>query len=321
VLGPDPRAPRLDSLSPARRLATNHFGGYGFWWWVIPLGGGETSIGLVYDSRHFNPGLDAGAREAYRRLVTTLPGLRDLVAGARMEEDDFHLRRRLAYTVERYADRGWALVGDAASFMDPYYSPGLDHGSMSVYATARLIEDDLRGRLDEAALGRRLARHNDEFARSYERWLNAVYTDKYELMGDAELVRIAFLVDTSLYYLGVINLITRDLELMAHPPFGLAVRQAAIVAAGMALLKRRLVSLARFRRHAGLYGRRNCGWRARGPAFGPGGRSVLLLLRGLTAWIELEAEYAWHRLVRGAVDVSSPVSEPSAPASLLRRET
>ena len=238
-----------------------------------------------------------------------------------MDEDDFHLRRRLAYGVERYADRGWALVGDAASFMDPYYSPGLDHGSISVYATARLIEDDLRGRLDEAALEQRIARHNAEFVRSYERWLSAVYTDKYELMGDAELVRIAFLVDTSLYYLGVVNFVARDLEMMAHPPFGLALPQAKVVAAGMALFKRRLVSLARFRRRTGRYGRRNRGWRARGAAFGLGSRSFLLLLRGLAAWIGLEAEYAWYRLLRGAVDVSSPVSEPSRSGSLLRRET
>src|SRR5262249_26243537 len=31
-------------------LATNHFCGEGFWFWVIPLQG-KTSLGLVYDSR------------------------------------------------------------------------------------------------------------------------------------------------------------------------------------------------------------------------------------------------------------------------------
>ena len=35
-------------------------------------------------------------------------------------------------------------MGDAASFIDPYYSPGLDHAAMSVYATARILEADLR---------------------------------------------------------------------------------------------------------------------------------------------------------------------------------
>ena len=38
----------LPRLPAARRLATNHFCGYGWWCWVIPLAGGETSVGLVY---------------------------------------------------------------------------------------------------------------------------------------------------------------------------------------------------------------------------------------------------------------------------------
>ena len=35
----------------SRRLATNHYMGYGYWTWFIPLGNGETSIGVVFDKR------------------------------------------------------------------------------------------------------------------------------------------------------------------------------------------------------------------------------------------------------------------------------
>src|SRR5947207_624436 len=35
----------------SRRLATNHYMGFGYWIWVIPLGNGETSIGVVFDKR------------------------------------------------------------------------------------------------------------------------------------------------------------------------------------------------------------------------------------------------------------------------------
>ena len=69
------------AVSPARRLATNHFCGYGWWSWVIPQENGETSVGLVWDKRLFDPGLKAaGPREAYRRFLGTQPGLRELLA-------------------------------------------------------------------------------------------------------------------------------------------------------------------------------------------------------------------------------------------------
>ena len=40
---------------------------------------------------------------------------------------------------------GWALVGDAAAFLDPYYSPGLDHAAFSVEASVALVIADAGG--------------------------------------------------------------------------------------------------------------------------------------------------------------------------------
>ncbi len=145
----------MPKVIAARRLATNHFCGYGWWCWVIPLSDGQTSIGLVYDKRLFDPGLDEGGpRVAFERFLASQPGLRELVADAEMAEDDFNLRHRLAYTTDAYAGKGWAMVGDAATFLDPFYSPGLDHASFSVFATAKLIAKHLAatgGRRQDAA--------------------------------------------------------------------------------------------------------------------------------------------------------------------------
>ena len=84
-------------------------------------------------------------------------------------------------------DRGWALVGDAGAFMDPYYSPGLDFVAMSACATVDIVGDDLRSRyggaeLPETELMRRVVLHNEAFARSYRRWIDALYVGKYELL-------------------------------------------------------------------------------------------------------------------------------------------
>ncbi|MGI9303607.1 MAG: NAD(P)/FAD-dependent oxidoreductase, partial [Gammaproteobacteria bacterium] len=200
----------LPAVHASRRLATNHFCGYGWWCWVIPLAGGQTSIGLVYNKELFDLRGDDGLRERYERFIAGQPGLREMLNGATLDESDFHAFSQLPYRTTRYMDRGWGLVGDAASFMDPYYSPGLDHAAFSVYATTRIVASDIAGQLDDATLGSRIDEHNDQFLRSFDRWLSAIYVGKYELMGDAELTRCAFLLDTSLYYLGIVGPVCAD---------------------------------------------------------------------------------------------------------------
>ena len=56
-------------LPTSRRLATNHFCGYGWWVWVIPLSGGETSIGLVYDKTLFKPPGQGPLRPRYEEFL------------------------------------------------------------------------------------------------------------------------------------------------------------------------------------------------------------------------------------------------------------
>jgi flavin-dependent dehydrogenase len=88
--GGDPFCTMLPSMAAARRLATNHFTGYGWWCWVIPLHGGETSVGVVYDKRLFRWPTEGRVREQFRHFVTReIAGLSELLAGAEMDEDDF----------------------------------------------------------------------------------------------------------------------------------------------------------------------------------------------------------------------------------------
>jgi len=290
----------LPEIRASRRLATNHFCGYGWWCWVIPLADGTTSVGVVYNKDLFELPGDGKPRERYGQFVKTQPGLRELLADADIDGDDFLALGHLPYKTSQYAERGWALVGDAAMFIDPYYSPGLDHAAISVYASVQLLADELGGKLDDAALSRRLAEHNDKFARSCERWFRALYQDKYELFGDAELVRCAFLVDTSLYYLGIVGPIYADSKLLGEPLFGQPIVQTRIAYGFMRFFNRRLTTLARRRRQAGLYGRRNVGWRPYSRPFGLGTGALGPLWRGLRQWLLLEWECALQRLRRGA---------------------
>ncbi len=312
------------AVTAARRLATNHFCGYGWWCWVIPLGDGQTSIGLVYDKRLFDPGIgEGGPRAAFRKFLSEQPGLRELITKACMVEDDFNLRHRLAYTTEAYAGKGWAMVADAATFLDPFYSPGLDHAATSVFATAKLVTQDL---LDADAkdpsadrdgpLDKALVLHNDMFARSVRRWLDGLYLNKYEIMGDVELMRCSFLVDTALYYLGVVGPAMRNQVAIGHPIFGLPLAATRYAAHLMYFFKGRLVKIARFRLQTGRYGRRNIGEHLYGRAFDLNGPSIRILLKGLSLWAALELDYLRHRLSAGKVDVSRPAKSPELPLAV-----
>ncbi len=314
VVGSDPRAAELSDMAASRRLATNHFCGYGWWCWAIPLADGETSVGLVYDRELFELDGDGDLEERYRRFVTQQPGLRELLAGAVIEEKDCRGASHLAYRSDRYADRGWALVGDAAAFIDPLYSPGLDFVAMSTWATARLIDDELSGRLegagqlDGSALEGRLSEHNDRFRRSYRCWFEALYQGKYELLGDAELTAAAFLFDTAMYYLGVVSPVYKDVENLANPVFGLPTGGSRWAHRIMSAFNRRLNRLARFRRRAGSYGRRNAGWRLGAKSPGLGGEALPMLRQGLRIWLRIEREYLFYRLLHRRLDLTMPVS-------------
>jgi flavin-dependent dehydrogenase len=315
VTGSDPRRPMLPHLAAARRQATNHFCGYGWWCWLIPLAGGETSVGLVYDKRFFSWPTEGSLKERYLDFLRSTPGVRELLAPAELDEDDFRSYAHLPYRTERYAERGWAAVGDAAAFMDPFYSPGLDHASLSAYATARLVEDDLAGRLDEAALGEAVEEHNRQFLRSYRRWLGALYIDKYETFGDAELTAAGFLMDTALYYMGVVTEMYRDVEALRYPVFGQPLPQAAFFFRFIRFYNRRLVQLARQRRCYGTYGRRNAGWRCfvEAPGLGRTGATGMFNA-GFKLWLKAELECLGHRLRHGDLFRSFPqvrTAEPS----------
>ena len=65
IAGTDPANPWARAVLTARRLATNHFTGWGYWIWFIPLKDGETSVGLVWDKRLVEPRRPHASGEAH----------------------------------------------------------------------------------------------------------------------------------------------------------------------------------------------------------------------------------------------------------------
>jgi flavin-dependent dehydrogenase len=182
-----------------RGTATNHFTGDGWWAWCIPLKGGDVSVGVVFDQRLVEWPEDGSLGQRLKDFLCRHPAAKELLGDAQWIEGDMHWRKNLAYSSTTYAGDGFVLVGDAAAFMDPLYSPGMDWVSFTVKRAVDLILAQLRGE----ALAPLVDRYNADFGCSYDRWFEAIYLGKYHYLGEYDLMRLAFLLDLGLYYLGV----------------------------------------------------------------------------------------------------------------------
>jgi flavin-dependent dehydrogenase len=237
----------------SRNTATNHIVGDGWWSWWIPLKGGDVSVGVVLDQRlaAFPEG-PAKLGERLREFLERHPAARELLAGAECIEGDVHWRKNLAYVSQKFAGDGFSLVGDAAAFLDPLYSPGMDWIAFTVTATVGLITAQRRGE----PLAPLLEQHNANFSRSYQRWFEAIYQDKYEYLGEYDLMRLAFRMDLGLYYLGIVSQPFKyGPQSLSMPPF--AVKVSTGVYWLMRAYNRRFAKIARARRARRALGREN----------------------------------------------------------------
>lgn len=277
----------------SRRLGTNHYMGYGSWIWVIPLGNGETSIGVVWDRRLVDLHARRDRVAAFCEFLVARPDLRELLEGAELREDDFRYFGHLAYATKQYMGRGWALVGDAAVFLDPYYSPGLDHVGFSVEATVETILQDARGE----CVAMRTKEHNETFLRSYWRFFESVYRDKYRYMGEHDLLSASAMIETGMYYIFVV--------IPAYKFFGrfqwmpvLGPKPAAVSYWIMKTCTRRFAAIAEARRRLGAAGLRNNGRRAN-LYFNLGLAPMRMVARGLRIWAGAEISLLGTRVLAG----------------------
>ena len=94
------------------------------------------SAGVVYDSRIFKLPDGPSLGERLHAHILANPVGREIFGAARIIEGDVHALSMLPYHSEKVSGDGWALVGDAAGFIDPLYSPGLDFCSYTSFYVA-----------------------------------------------------------------------------------------------------------------------------------------------------------------------------------------
>jgi flavin-dependent dehydrogenase len=295
-----------------RGTATNHVIGDGWWSWWIPLKGGDVSVGVVFDQRIVEWPQESGKLgERLKKFLMKHPVGREMLVDAEFDESDQHWRRNLAYYSTTFAGDGFVLVGDAAAFMDPFYSPGMDWISFTTSAAAELITAERRGE----AMDARIAEHNRAFAQSHRSWFEAVYKDKYEYMGEWDLMSLAFRLDLGLYYLGIVSQPFKYGEsALTIPPF--SVRASRPVFAVMKTYNRRLAQIARHRRRTNMLGKTNRGRRCLIPGFTLKASDLLGVIGAFADWFLLELREGWRTwwqkpAVPGDVPAPSPAAVPA----------
>jgi flavin-dependent dehydrogenase len=293
----------------SRRLATNHYTGFGYWIWVIPLGNGETSIGVVFDKRLVDLHHSKERAADFIAFLKAIPALAELIGGASPRLDDLRFYSHLPYVSKQYMGNGWALLGDAAAFLDPYYSPGLDHASFTAEATAEILGLHAKGE-DVAA---RIVEHNEAFVRSYDRFFRCIFKDKYYYMGEADLLSAAMILDTAHYYIFVVIPAYRFAKKFLWMPV-LGPKPAFFSYHFIKLYHRRFKSIAMARRAAGEAGTRNDGRRIKA-YFNLNLSPFHMVLRGMKLWAFAELDYVrllFRRLSRRGVATTAAPAEGAA---------
>ncbi|HEV8245530.1 MAG TPA: NAD(P)/FAD-dependent oxidoreductase [Polyangiaceae bacterium] len=146
------------------------------WWWLIPLRGNRTSVGLVAPSRMLK---GRKPDEAYllERIAAT-PYLAERLAAAervapvRSVSDYSYVSRRLV------GDR-WLMVGDAGAFIDPVFSTGVYLGMCSAFRAADSVTRAFERRDFSAAMFRDYERFVRRIVKRYRAFVKGFYQPEF----------------------------------------------------------------------------------------------------------------------------------------------
>jgi flavin-dependent dehydrogenase len=123
------------------------------WFWGIPIDAGTMSVGFVTASSAAAAS-DESLPELFNSQLERSTELKKLLSGAR-QSAGFRSARDWSYTCEKFSGPGWALVGDAAAFVDPLFSTGVALATLAASALSKVVDSILETpEIEEAALAR-----------------------------------------------------------------------------------------------------------------------------------------------------------------------
>jgi flavin-dependent dehydrogenase len=113
------------------------------WSWLIPFSNGNASVGVVASIEHHRA-RSGTMEEQYWQAIKAEPRLHALLANAQTVRPPAEIIGYAA-TVTRLHGPGFALLGNAAEFLDPVFSSGVTIAMKSASLAAQVLEKQLRG--------------------------------------------------------------------------------------------------------------------------------------------------------------------------------
>ncbi len=125
-------------------LITTHPVHRDVWLWLIPFADNRCSIGVV----GLPETLDGDDEQVLKKFALECPMLKRILKNA-VWENDFPYRHIQGYSanVKTLHGKGFALLGNAAEFLDPVFSSGVTIALHSAHLAAPLIVRQLKGEL------------------------------------------------------------------------------------------------------------------------------------------------------------------------------
>jgi len=147
------------------------------WFWMIPLQGGTTSIGVVMDADKFRE-LNKTPEEALADCIAEQPMVNEWMGSAK-RVTQVYATGDFSYRNSKLTGDRWLLAGDAAGFVDPVFSSGVYLALLS----GELAADALNQVFDQTQTRPKAFRYYEKrigrVLNVYLRWASAWYTQEF----------------------------------------------------------------------------------------------------------------------------------------------
>jgi flavin-dependent dehydrogenase len=147
------------------------------WFWMIPLLGRTTSVGVVMDTEKFRE-LNKTPQEALANCIAEQPMVNEWMGAAR-QVTPVYATGDFSYRNTKLAGDRWLLAGDAAGFVDPVFSSGVYLALLSGEQAADALNLVLDRPQTRPKAFRYYERRIGRVLDVYLRWASAWYTQEF----------------------------------------------------------------------------------------------------------------------------------------------
>jgi flavin-dependent halogenase len=114
------------------------------WIWYIPLGGKRYSVGVVTHASLARELNKENRLKFYQNCLDSTPQIKYLLSEAEIETTSLYTQSDWSYVCDSFKGPGYLMVGDAACFVDPILSTGVDLAMEGAFKAALAINTALK---------------------------------------------------------------------------------------------------------------------------------------------------------------------------------